>query len=79
MFAEDPEAIAEARGEVIAAMGEAALVDAVAVSSLFHLMTRVANGTGTPLDSFMVEPASKIVDAIGADTFASRKDTQMPE
>jgi len=60
---------------VIGAMREAAVVDAVAVSSLFHLMTRVASGTGTPLDPFMLEPAGKIAGAIGADGFASSRDT----
>ncbi len=75
MFAEDPEAIAEVRAELVAAMSEAAFVDAVAVGSLFYLMTRVASGTGTPLDSFMLEPAGKVADLIGANQFASRSDT----
>ena len=56
-------------------MSEAAFVDAVAVNSLFQLMTRVASGTGTPLDPIMLEPASKVASVIGANAFASRDDT----
>ncbi len=79
MVAEDAEAIAEVRREVTDAMSEAAFVDAVAVSSLFHLMTRVASGTGTPLDPFMLEPAGKVASVIGADQFASSSDTPTSE
>ncbi|MDG2332833.1 MAG: hypothetical protein P8Q97_01275 [Myxococcota bacterium] len=78
MVAEDREAVAAVRSEMVAAMNEAAFVDAVGVSSLFHLMNRVANATGTPIDAFLLAPVSQIVEAIGADAFESSKDTLLP-
>ena len=57
------------------AVGREALVDAVGVSALFHLMNRVANGTGTPLDAVMAGLAPSVTDQFGANEYLSSQDT----
>ena len=47
----DPEAIAGARQALADTIGPRAAVDAIAVCANFHMMTRIADGTGTPLDT----------------------------
>jgi len=44
---------------------------------MFHMMNRVANATGTPLDAIMREAAPIIEDSIGATGFLSREDTPL--
>ena len=65
----------DVRDEVESAMGQEALVDAVGVSALFHLMNRVANGTGTPLDAVMAGLAPSVTDQFGANEYLSSQDT----
>lgn len=65
----------DVRATAFATMGTGAAIDAIAVSALFHLMNRVANATGTPLDPSMIAPAEKIDTKIGANSFLSRADT----
>lgn len=67
--------LADVRAEVRSEMGPDALVDAVGVSALFHLMNRVANGTGTPLDPMLVELSPPAVAQFGGDSYLSAKDT----
>jgi hypothetical protein len=50
MWEGEPGPLAAVRDELLAVAGADVLVDAVAVSANFHMMTRVADGTGTPLD-----------------------------
>lgn len=71
----NPHSVAAFKDEAIAAMGVDSFVDAVAVSALFQLMNRVANGTGTPLDPFMAEPGRRLGAEVGADRFLSSDDT----
>jgi hypothetical protein len=75
MAGRDSRELTEARNEVEAAMGTEAMVDAVGVCSLFHLMTRVANGTGTPLDPMMVRLSPTVTAQFGADNYLSSHDT----
>ncbi len=65
--------LAAARDEVTALMGGDALVDAVAVNANFHMMTRIADGTGTPLDAFTVEPSEALRETIGLNDLVSRR------
>ena len=62
------------KDEVIRIAGADVLVDAVAVSANFHMMTRIADGTGTPLDAGTVEPSAEIRDLIGVNGFTSRRE-----
>tara|TARA_B100000953_G_C17929540_1_gene393438 strand:+ start:181 stop:492 length:312 start_codon:yes stop_codon:yes gene_type:complete len=71
----DTEVMANVREQVLRDMGPDQLVDAVGVSAMFHMMNRVANATGTPLDSIMLKAGPAIAASIGADTFFSADDT----
>ena len=61
--------LAAARAALLAAVGEAATVDAAAVVANFEMMTRLADCTGAVLDNPMSIEAGRIT---GADGFASR-------
>lgn len=73
----DAAAMAEIREAAVREMGPDQLVDAVGVSAMFHMMNRVANATGTPLDAIMREAAPIIEESIGANGFLSREDTPL--
>jgi hypothetical protein len=73
MFDGEPSALAVVRDEITATMGGDALVDAVAVSANFHMMTRVADGTGTGLDEASMERLEVVREHIGVDELASRR------
>lgn len=75
MWGGDAAQLAAIRDEAATAMGGDALVDAVAVSANFHMMTRIADGTGTPLDAGTVEPSADIREQIGINDFVSRRHT----
>ena len=75
MWRNDPDDLARARDDVAAALGGDALVDAVAVSANFHMMTRISDGTGTPLDHGTVAPTEAIREAIGVNHYVSRRHT----
>lgn len=47
------DALAKARGRVLAELGPEAVVDAAAVASNFERMVRIADSTGIPLDGFL--------------------------
>jgi hypothetical protein len=49
------DALAKARGRVLAELWPEALVDAAAVVSNFERMVRIADAIGIPLDSFLDE------------------------
>jgi len=71
----DRTAMARLRDDARAVMSEEQLVDAVGVSAMFHMMNRVANGTGTPLDPIMKDAGPAVAPAIGATEFLSMADT----
>jgi len=48
------------RDELTQQCGVATMVDAAAVCANFHMMTRIADGTGTPLDEFSVEASAEL-------------------
>lgn len=73
MFEGDELLLDAVRDEVAAEMGGDALVDAVAVSANFHMMTRIADGTGTPLEQGGVERTAAVRAQIGVDEFISRR------
>ncbi len=73
MWGGDPQALAAVRDEATLAMGGEAMVDAVAVSANFHMMTRIADGTGTPLDEGTNGASEEIREQIGVNDFVSRR------
>ncbi|WP_419842198.1 hypothetical protein [Candidatus Poriferisodalis sp.] len=74
MWAGDADATAAARNAVVEAAGAEVMIDAVAVSANFHMMTRVADGTGTPLDPGTFDMSAAVREACGLDGFTSRRD-----
>ena len=75
MWEGDPSTLATVRDEVAVAMGGDALVDAVAVSANFHMMTRIADGTGTPLEKGGIDRTAEVRAQIGVDDMVSRRQT----
>lgn len=75
MWEGDASALAAVRDDVTEAMGGAALVDAVAVSANFHMMTRIADGTGTPLERGGIDRTAEVRAQIGVDDLVSRRQT----
>ena len=76
MWEGDREATAAARAAVVDAAGADVMVDAVAVSANFHMMTRVADGTGTPLDPGTYDMSAPVREACDLNGFVSRRDPQ---
>jgi len=75
MVGEDEEALAAARERVLAELGPAQLVDAVAVASNFERMVRIADATGIPLDDPVEIMTSDVRGILGIDRFAAAANT----
>lgn len=67
------DAIAAARDDVVTEMGHDALVDVAAVVANFTMMTRIADGTGTPLDKGSVDISADIRAGLGIDDLVSKR------
>ena len=67
------EGLAVARGRVVAALGEAAMIDAAAVIAVFNGITRIADATGIPLEEQKAADSAEWRGALGIDGFAERK------
>jgi hypothetical protein len=71
--AADAAALRRAREAVVAAMGEAAMVDAAAVIAGFDGITRIADATGIPLEPPKAEQTADFRRALGIDRFETAK------
>lgn len=60
-----------ARSAVAEELGSAALVDAAAVIGNFQRMTRIADGTGIPLDAPIAAMSADLRDELGINEFGS--------
>ena len=69
---DDGNKLAEARGAVVDALGEAALVDSCAVAATFNAIDRVADATGIPIDQQRIAVTAELRDRLGIDRFPSR-------
>lgn len=76
MFKEDKDQLASVKDKLLDAAGVDVLIDAVAVSANFYMMTRIADSTGTPLDAGTVEPSAEIRELVGVNSFTSRREAQ---
>ncbi|WP_419911704.1 hypothetical protein [Candidatus Poriferisodalis sp.] len=76
MWEGDATEMAAARAALTDAAGADVMVDAVAVSANFHMMTRVADGTGTPLDPGTFDMSAPVREACDLNGFVSRRDPQ---
>lgn len=70
---DDPDTLATVRDECMDTLGYDATVDAVAVIANFHMMTRIADATGTPLDEGSRAMYGELRDALGIDDFESKR------
>ena len=59
-----------ARDRVAAAVGSAGLVDAAAVVAQFHMMDRLADATGVPLDEITADVSADFRGELGIDDYA---------
>ena len=69
----DHTAIAAKRAAVIAAMGQAAMIDAAAVIGGFDGITRIADATGIPLEPAKAEESADWRASLGIDRFVAAK------
>lgn len=65
--------LAGARGELIDALGEAAMVDAAGVIGNFQRMVRIADSTGIPVDGFFDEANADVRDQLGLNSLPSAR------
>ena len=68
-----PDPLDVARDKLIGALGEAAMFDAAGVIGNFTMMTRIADSTGTPLDEGSVAISAPMREAMGVDTYATKR------
>ena len=69
----DAAALASARAAVAACAGEAAMIDSAAVIAGFDAITRVADGTGIPLEQPKAEATAGWRASLGIDAFWTGK------
>ncbi len=63
----------QARSAVVAALGEAAMIDAAAVVAGFNGITRIADATGIPLEAAKAEESDEWRGRLGIDRFGDLK------
>jgi hypothetical protein len=68
-----PDAIARARAKVEALLGRDAMIDAAAVIAGFDAITRVADGTGIPLEPPKAEATADWRARLGIDDYWTKK------
>ena len=71
----DPDALDAARAELREAVGDAALVDAAGIVSIFDAVVRIADSTGTPLEDYKVEISKDLRQNLGINDFPSARTT----
>lgn len=67
------EGLAQSRSAVVAALGEAAMIDAAAVVAGFNGITRIADATGIPLEPAKAEETEAWRATLGIDAFEDLK------
>ena len=72
---DDPDALDAARAELREAVGDAALVDAAGIVSIFDAVVRIADSTGTPLEDYKVEIPKDLRQNLGINDFPSARTT----
>jgi hypothetical protein len=74
----DAGALEQARRELLARIGPAAVVDAAAVVGAFEMMDRIADATGIPLDRALDAATQELRSDLGLERFASAANTRTP-
>lgn len=75
VMGDDDARLARARGELLAALGPEAFVDACAVIGAFNVVDRVADATGIPLDDRLVQGSVDVRASLDLARFASSANT----
>jgi hypothetical protein len=75
MVGDDDAALARARERVIAEVGAAEFVDAVAVASNFERMVRIADSIGIPLEKSLDAVSGGLREDLGLNQFGSSANT----
>ena len=65
--------MSDARHALVAIAGEAVMVDAAAVAANFHMMTRLADGTGARYPESRLSEMASAIAGMGAAEMASRR------
>ena len=69
----DNEAVRRSRSQVVAVLGEAAMLDAAGVIGGFDGITRIADATGIPLEPAKAEQTADFRMRLGIDRFQREK------
>ena len=69
----DGDDLAAVRDEVTTRLGADHLIDAAAVVANFHMMTRIADATGTPLDPGTAGMSVELRNDLGLDALTSAR------
>ncbi len=69
----DDAEIGHARGALVTVAGQAVMVDAAAVAANFHMMTRLADGTGARYPAARLHEMESTIVRMGAADMASRR------
>lgn len=72
-YTRDPDNLDAARTALHGAIGDAALVDAAGIVSIFEAVVRVADSTGTPLEDYKAEISIELRQSLGINEFPSVK------
>ena len=70
---ESADALAAARDDCVATLGASTTIDAAAVIANFHMMTRIADSTGTPLDAGTEQMTGDLRDSLGLDDLETKR------
>lgn len=71
----DKEATKLARENLIAELGEAAMIDSACIIANFQRMVRIADGTGIPLDTPVALVTTDLREKLGINEFGSAENT----
>ena len=67
--------LAEVRGRLVEAIGAAAVVDAASTMANFQRMVRIADGTGIPVDGYILERSGAVPERLGLTAYRSAANT----
>lgn len=70
VFAQDTEALADIRTRGVKLLGERGLAEAMGIASGFNGITKVANGTGLPLDKSTADITGEMRANAGIDDYS---------
>ncbi len=74
-FARNSNSLDVARTRLAAAIGNAALVDAAGIVSIFEAVVRIADSTGTALEDYKVEISEELRQDLGINDFPSARNS----